>query len=54
MQQIHFLHYQEDLHLYHLEIQISLDSQTLFIVANEVLALHHLSNTEMHLDIVDL
>ena len=53
MQRIHFLHYQEDLHLYRLEMQISLDSQTLLIGTNAVLALRHISNPGMYLDIVD-
>ena len=44
MQRIHFLHYQEDLHLYRLEMKISLDSQTLLIGTNAVLTLRHFRN----------
>ena len=53
MQQIHFLHYQENLHLHNPEMQTALDSQTPMIGTNVVLLVHHLSNPEMHLDVVD-
>ena len=53
MQQINFLHYQEDLHLHHLEMKIALDSQTTLIGTNAVLSVHHLIKTEINLDVVN-
>ena len=44
MQQIRFLHHQDELHLQHLEIKIDIDSETSLIVTNTVLSVHHIRN----------
>ena len=49
--QIQFLHYQEDLHSHHVEIQFALDIQTPLTGTNAVPALHHLRNLEMYLEV---
>ena len=41
MQRIHLLHYQEDIHLHQLEMQIALDIQTSLIGTNSLLVVNH-------------
>ena len=53
MKRIHFLHYQEDMHLHQPEIQIALDTQNMLIRINALLTVHHTRMPEIHLDVVD-
>ena len=49
-QQIQYLHHKEDLHLHHLEMKITLIIQALLIGTNILLTVHHIRNTEIHLN----
>ena len=53
LHQINFIPYQDDLHLHCLEMQISMDIQTLLIRTNAVFSVHDLIKPENNLDVLD-